>query len=118
MSWFDKPFISGTPKASNENTSTESKPLKRSTALLLMIPGLILFVVMIIYALNEGDNKALLGIGVYIILANILSSGKRTYDIWTIRYWSNDIFFKILFFPGRIVGASFISLYLLLMYNL
>ena len=97
----DQPFNSGSPKTAT-NTAGDVKPVKRSAILLSMIPGQLLFWGILIYAMGEGNSKALLGLVVYVILANIFISGKKLYDIWSIQYWGTDIFFKILFFREKL----------------
>ena len=120
MSWLSAPFNSGEKRiATEEETVKETeKPLKRWIVLLLMLPGQIFFWCLIIYNLSIGNKEALLGIVGYVIVANIFSSGKKTYDLWTIQYWDTDIFFKIILFPGKIIWTSFLFLFSLIRYNL
>jgi hypothetical protein len=118
MSWMNQPFNDGIVQAADENISTESRPLKRSTVLLLLLPGLILFIFLIGYFIEEGGLGGIVGLSVYIILANVLTSKVRNLKWWNFSYWTTDIFLKIIFLPGRIIGSSFIMLYQLLRYNL
>lgn len=101
MSWLNQPFTDGAPIQESNDNAKDEKPFKRSSALIFMLPGQLLFWGLTVYLLSDGQYKTILGLAVYVILSNLFSGSDERYDIWTIQYWSTDIFLKFFSSPVK-----------------